>query len=165
MHWWATPNITRYAAPSSSATRRLPPKSARSRWSKATAWRKPGSCSPNPAMTARRAGSLRPTLSGSPWFAGGAVSGGGGRPAEWKPVAARRASQKPPKEGGWNMFFTNLTGADIANPTANLQISASGKNGAWFGWPEDARLEALRDAFARSLSPEEQKTIAAEIQK
>jgi len=84
---------------------------------------------------------------------------------DWQTVVARRASQKPPKEGGWNMFFTNLTGADIANPIANLQISARGKNGAWFGWPEDARLEALRDAFARSLSSEEQKTIAAEIQK
>jgi peptide/nickel transport system substrate-binding protein len=84
---------------------------------------------------------------------------------DWQTVVARRASQKPPKEGGWNMFFTNLTGADIANPIANLQISGRGKNGAWFGWPEDAKLEALRDAYARSLSSEQQKTIAVDIQK
>ena len=26
---------------------------------------------------------------------------------DWQTVVTRRASQKPPKEGGWNMFFTN----------------------------------------------------------
>src|SRR3984893_3807086 len=86
------------------------------------------------------------------------------RAAAWQTVVARRASQKPPKEGGWNMFFTNLTAADVVNPVANLQISGRGRNGAWFGWPEDARLEAMRDAFARSSSPEEQVKIAADIQ-
>jgi peptide/nickel transport system substrate-binding protein len=83
---------------------------------------------------------------------------------DWQTVVSRRASQKPPKEGGWNMFFTNLTAADIVNPIANLQISGRGRNGGWFGWPEDAKLEALRDAFSRSSSSEEQKKIATEIQ-
>ncbi|MEA2787971.1 MAG: peptide/nickel transport system substrate-binding protein, partial [Acetobacteraceae bacterium] len=32
---------------------------------------------------------------------------------DWQTVVARRASQKPPKEGGWNMFFTNWSGADV----------------------------------------------------
>jgi peptide/nickel transport system substrate-binding protein len=84
---------------------------------------------------------------------------------DWQTVVSRRASQKPPKEGGWNMFFTNLTAADVVNPVANLQISGRGKNGGWFGWPEDAKLEALRDAFSRSSSPEEQKKIATDIQR
>jgi len=84
---------------------------------------------------------------------------------DWQTVVARRASQKPPKDGGWNMFFTNLTGADVANPVAHLQISARGKNGGWFGWPENAKLEAMRAAFARATSPEEQKKIATEIQR
>jgi len=43
-------------------------------------------------------------------------------------------------------------------------VSGRGKNGAWFGWPEDAKIEAMRDAFARSSSPEEQKKIAGDIQ-
>src|SRR4030088_2272272 len=84
---------------------------------------------------------------------------------DWQTVVARRASQKPPKEGGWNIFFTNLTGADVANPIANLQISGKGKNGAWFGWPENAKMEAMRDAYSRSPSAEEQKKIATDIQK
>jgi peptide/nickel transport system substrate-binding protein len=85
--------------------------------------------------------------------------------ADWQTVVSRRASQKPTKEGGWNMFFTNLTAADVVNPVANLQTSGRGKNGGWFGWPEDPKIEAMRDAFARSSSPEEQKKIAADIQK
>jgi len=85
--------------------------------------------------------------------------------ADWQTVVSRRASQKPPKEGGWNMFFTNLTAADVVNPVGLLQISGRGTKGGWFGWPEDGKLESLRDAFARTSSPDEQKRIAIEIQK
>jgi peptide/nickel transport system substrate-binding protein len=84
---------------------------------------------------------------------------------DWQTVVARRASQKPPKEGGWNMFFTNWSGADVGNPVANVSVGGRGTKGGWFGWAEDAKIEAMRDAFARSSSPEEQKKIAAEIQK
>jgi peptide/nickel transport system substrate-binding protein len=84
---------------------------------------------------------------------------------DWQTVVSRRASQKPPKEGGWNMFFTNITAADVVNPIGHLQISGKGKNGGTFGWPEDAKLEAMRDAFSRSSSSEEQKKIATDIQK
>jgi peptide/nickel transport system substrate-binding protein len=84
---------------------------------------------------------------------------------DWQTVVSRRASQKPPKEGGWNMFFTNWVGADVMNPIANASIGGRGKNGGWFGWAEDAKIEQLKDSYARSGSPEEQKKIAAEIQK
>lgn len=85
--------------------------------------------------------------------------------ADWQTVVSRRAIQKPPKEGGWNMFFTNITAADGVNPVSLSQISGRGRNGGWFGWPEDSKVEALRDAFARTSSPDEQKKIAIEIQK
>ncbi|WP_035659979.1 ABC transporter substrate-binding protein, partial [Bradyrhizobium sp. STM 3809] len=84
---------------------------------------------------------------------------------DWQTVVTRRASQKPIKEGGWNMFFTNWVGADVANPVANVSIGGRGTKGGWFGWAEDAEVEKLRDAYARSSSPEEQKKIATEIQK
>jgi peptide/nickel transport system substrate-binding protein len=84
---------------------------------------------------------------------------------DWQTVVTRRASQKPPKEGGWNMFFTNWVGADAVNPIVNASVNAKGKNGAWFGWPEDARMETLRDTFSRASSPEEQKKVAIDIQK
>jgi peptide/nickel transport system substrate-binding protein len=84
---------------------------------------------------------------------------------DWQTVVSRRASQKPPKEGGWNMFFTNVISSDLVNPIANMQTNGKGKNGAWFGWPDDPKLEAMRDDFARSSSLEEQKKIATDIQK
>jgi len=84
---------------------------------------------------------------------------------DWQTVVSRRASQKPPKEGGWNMFFTNWVSADVDNPVSNLSIGGQGKNGGWFGWAEDATIEKLRDQFARSSSLEDKKKLAAEIQK
>ncbi|HET9583857.1 MAG TPA: ABC transporter substrate-binding protein [Bradyrhizobium sp.] len=84
---------------------------------------------------------------------------------DWQTVVARRASQKPTKEGGWTMFFTNWVGADVMNPIANASIGGRGTKGGWFGWAENAKIEELKDKFARSGSPEEQKKIAAEIQK
>lgn len=83
---------------------------------------------------------------------------------DWQTVVTRRASQKPPKEGGWNIFFTNWAGPDILNPIANVSTGGKGKNGGWFGWAEDAKIEELRDKFARSTSLEEQKKLAADIQ-
>ena len=52
----------------------------------------------------------------------------------------------------------------MINPVVNVSIGGRGKNGGWFGWSKDDKMEKLRDAFARSSSPEEQKKIAAEIQ-
>ena len=83
---------------------------------------------------------------------------------DWQSVVSRRGSQKPPQEGGWNLFFTNVIAADLMNPIVNLQVNGKGKKGGWFGWPDDAKIEALRDAFARSSSPDEQKKIATDIQ-
>jgi peptide/nickel transport system substrate-binding protein len=83
---------------------------------------------------------------------------------DWQTVVTRRASQKPIKEGGWNMFFTNWVAADVSNPVVNVSVGGRGKNGGWFGWAEDARIEQLRDQFARASTPEEQKKVAAEIQ-
>ena len=83
---------------------------------------------------------------------------------DWGTVINRRTNKKPVKEGGWNMFFTNWVAADIINPVVNVSIGGRGENGGWFGWSKDDKMEKLRDAFARSSSPEEQKKIAAEIQ-
>jgi peptide/nickel transport system substrate-binding protein len=83
---------------------------------------------------------------------------------DWGTVISRRTSQKPVKEGGWNMFFTNWVAADVINPIANVCIGGRGKNGGWFGWAEDPKMEDLRLQFAKALTPEDQKKIAAEIQ-
>src|ERR1700675_2332947 len=84
---------------------------------------------------------------------------------DWGTVVSRRTSQKPIKEGGWNMFFTNWNGADLSNPIVNFAIGGKGKNGGWFGWADDPKIESLKNDFARATSPDEAKKIATEIQK
>src|ERR1700726_3304902 len=84
---------------------------------------------------------------------------------DWQTVVSRRAGQKSPKEGGWNMFFTNWVGADVMNPIVNFSIGGRGKNGGWLGWAGDGQKQQLKDAYARSSLPEQQKRIAPDIQK
>ena len=83
---------------------------------------------------------------------------------DWQTVVTRRASQEPPADGGWNVFFTNWVGADVMNPLVNLPLIGRGAEGGWFGWPEVPEIEALRDEYARATDPAEQKRIAEEIQ-
>jgi peptide/nickel transport system substrate-binding protein len=83
---------------------------------------------------------------------------------DWQTVVSRRTNQKPTSEGGWNMFFTNWVAADVMNPVVNFSIGGRGKNGGWFGWAEDPKIEKLKDQYARASSADEQKKIAADIQ-
>jgi len=84
---------------------------------------------------------------------------------DWQTLVGRRAKMDPPAQGGWNIFHTTWVNADMMNPLANVGVNARGKTGGWFGWPEDAQIEKLRDAYARELDPAKQKNIAAEVQK
>jgi peptide/nickel transport system substrate-binding protein len=63
------------------------------------------------------------------------------------------------------MFFTNWAGPDILNPVANVSVSGKGKNGGWFGWPTDDKMEELRDKFVRATNADDQRKIAEDIQK
>jgi peptide/nickel transport system substrate-binding protein len=84
---------------------------------------------------------------------------------DWQTVVSRRALQKPPKEGGWNMFCTNWVAPDVMNPVANVMLNSKGKKGGWFGWPDDPTMEGLIDKFVRATSADDQKKIAVDIQK
>ncbi|MBO0736188.1 MAG: ABC transporter substrate-binding protein [Alphaproteobacteria bacterium] len=65
---------------------------------------------------------------------------------EWGSVVARRASREAVDKGGWNIFFTYLGGMGNISPGPDIAIRASGAD-AWFGWPTDPRMEALREAW------------------
>ena len=83
--------------------------------------------------------------------------------ADWGTVVTRRASKKPPEEGGWNIFATGWTGADLLDPSTNVMLRANGDQ-AWFGWPKDDPLEALRAQWLKAQDQEERQEIAAKIQ-
>jgi peptide/nickel transport system substrate-binding protein len=83
--------------------------------------------------------------------------------ADWGTVVTRRASKKPPAEGGWNIFATGWTGPDLFDPSTNVMLRANGE-AAWFGWPKDDELEALRSQWLKATDLEERQGIAAKIQ-
>jgi len=83
---------------------------------------------------------------------------------DWSTLTSRRAEKKKPSEGGWNIFHTYSTGADVSSPLANSGINSGGPDKAWFGWPTDEKTEELRDAYARAASDAEKKKIIDELQ-
>jgi peptide/nickel transport system substrate-binding protein len=82
---------------------------------------------------------------------------------DWQTLVSRRAKKEPPSEGGWNVFLTSWVAADILNPIMAAGFNASCDK-AWFGWPCDAKIEELRDAFVRETDLEKQKKLAEQIQ-
>ncbi len=83
---------------------------------------------------------------------------------DWSTLTSRRAEKKPVEDGGWNVFHTYSTGADVQSPIANIGISGGGVERAWFGWPTSAKMEELRDSFARETDAAKKKELAEAIQ-
>ncbi len=83
---------------------------------------------------------------------------------DWSTVVARRAKKDPPDKGGWNVLFTWWIASDVINPAVHAGISGAGAS-AWFGWPENGRIEELKIQWVRATDPARQKQLAAEIQK
>ncbi|MFO1026582.1 MAG: ABC transporter substrate-binding protein [Acetobacteraceae bacterium] len=82
---------------------------------------------------------------------------------DWGSIVQRRASKKPPSEGGWNVFFTSFNGIDQYTPAGHLGLRGNGANG-WFGWCNDPKLEELRAAWFAAPDTAAQKAIGREIQ-
>ena len=82
---------------------------------------------------------------------------------DWGTTVQRRVSKSPPDKGGWNVFFTQLNGTNNFDPAGQLGIRGNGA-GAWFGWPEMPKLEALRDAWFEAPDLAAQKRICEQIQ-
>jgi peptide/nickel transport system substrate-binding protein len=82
---------------------------------------------------------------------------------DWGMVVQRRALTKPPADGGWNMFCTGFSGLDFFTPASHLPLRGNGK-GAWFGWPDDSKIETLREAWFNAPDLAAQKKIGEQIQ-
>ncbi|MCI0755899.1 ABC transporter substrate-binding protein [Teichococcus vastitatis] len=84
--------------------------------------------------------------------------------SDWGTVVQRRASREPLDKGGWSAFLTSFSSFDWIDPAAHAALRANGA-GAWPGWPEVPRIEALRDQWFNAPDLAAQKRIAEEIQR
>ena len=71
---------------------------------------------------------------------------------DWSTLTSRRAEKKAPQEGGWHIFHTSWIAPDLVNPVANICVSGGGTEKAWFGWPTDPEIEALRTILVGELN-------------
>jgi peptide/nickel transport system substrate-binding protein len=83
--------------------------------------------------------------------------------SDWGGVVTRRAVKNPPEQGGWNIFITAGGGNSTASPIALFAHAATGQN-AWFGWPENALHEQLRNEWAAAPNLEARRTIIRRMQ-
>jgi peptide/nickel transport system substrate-binding protein len=83
---------------------------------------------------------------------------------DWQTLTNRRGNDKPPAEGGWNIFITFSAVGDQSDPIRSLFVATAGKK-SWFGWPDIPAIEELRNKFALATSIEERKRLAEEIDK
>ena len=83
--------------------------------------------------------------------------------SDWGTLVARRAKKEPPAQGGWNIFVTTSGGVGSANPVLHTWIGAACDKGL-FGWPCDAKIEELRNAYGFAQTMDEKKKIARELQ-
>jgi len=84
--------------------------------------------------------------------------------SDWGTLITRRSSKEPVEKGGWSIFHTWFVGPDITTPALNSPLRGAGEK-SWFGWPADAKLEELRDAWFNAPTVAAQKKIAEDMQR
>ena len=82
---------------------------------------------------------------------------------EWGSVVQRRASREPIDKGGWNVFYTTLGGVGNISPAVSVAIRGNG-TAAWFGWPTNPKIEALRDAWFEAPDTKAQQKLCDDMQ-
>ncbi len=85
------------------------------------------------------------------------------RSADWQTHLSRVLRKEPPEDRGWNVTLSSTGVIDMVNPVTSLFLNAACEK-ASAGWPCDAKLEEMRDAFARETDAVRRKAIAEEIQ-
>lgn len=83
---------------------------------------------------------------------------------DWATLVTRRLSKNPVNQGGWSLFCSAPAAVDLMDPVSHIALRSAGARTALPGWPEDAEMERLRDAFAFAPTPEERRRIAAATQ-
>ena len=82
---------------------------------------------------------------------------------DWATLVQRRVKTGPVEEGGWSVFHTSWSGADMINPAGHVFLRGNGKNAAP-GWPDSPAIEALRDAWFAASDLQTLRDMAIQLQ-
>ncbi|WP_149538710.1 ABC transporter substrate-binding protein [Siccirubricoccus phaeus] len=82
---------------------------------------------------------------------------------DWGTVVQRRNNKGPLEQGGWSVSMYAFSSMDFLTPATNPTLRANGE-GAWAGWPNIPKLEALRDAWFEAPTLEARQGLAREMQ-
>ena len=83
--------------------------------------------------------------------------------SDWGTVLTRRARKTAVEDGGWSIFHTSNDGPANIDPSTHLGLRADGEK-AWFGWPTDPKLEALRRDWILAEDDASRVRLATQIQ-
>ena len=78
-------------------------------------------------------------------------------------IGQRRGSKQPIDKGGWSIFMTYLNSDGNVSPAQAFWLRGNGSN-AWFGWPTNARLEALHSQWFTAPNLSAEQAICADMQ-
>jgi peptide/nickel transport system substrate-binding protein len=82
---------------------------------------------------------------------------------DWGTVLPRLNNREGLDRGGWSVWCNYIPGVIATSPATQSYVRGLGRNGP-FGWPESARIEALRDEFMDAGTLAEQQRICRDLQ-
>jgi peptide/nickel transport system substrate-binding protein len=80
---------------------------------------------------------------------------------DWATLVQRRLSRTPGPQG-WNLFVSAPSGLDAMNPAGHNAMRSACERTGLPGWPCDAEMERLRDAFLAAAGEDQRRALAAE---
>ncbi len=83
--------------------------------------------------------------------------------SDWGSVAPRLSNKEGLDKGGWSVWCNNIPGIIAVTPATQSYIRGIGRAGT-FGWPDSAKLEALRSQFMDATNVDDQKRITRDLQ-
>ena len=82
---------------------------------------------------------------------------------DWGTVVQRRTSRADLDKGGWSLFPAGAPAAEFSDPLLSNPMRSNGAK-AWFGWPDDPRIENAYAAWIDATTDAEKRKLEADYQ-
>jgi len=82
---------------------------------------------------------------------------------DWGTIVQRRPSKEPLDKGGWSLFPAGAPSPEFVDPLLSNPMRSNGPK-AWFGWPDDPRIEAAYNAWIDATTDAERRKLEVDYQ-